>query len=112
MGAKTALYQEHLNLGAKVVDFAGWDMPLHYGSQVEEHYKVRGDAGMFDVSHMTFVDLKGARVREFLCYLLANNVDRLKSPGRALYTCMLNEQGGVVDDLIVNSSTDTSNDAA
>jgi len=101
MGAKTALYQEHLNLGAKVVDFAGWDMPLHYGSQVEEHYKVRGDAGMFDVSHMTFVDLKGDRVREFLCYLLANNVDRLKSPGRALYTCMLNEQGGVVDDLIV-----------
>jgi len=101
MGAKTALYQEHLNLGAKVVDFAGWDMPLHYGSQVEEHYKVRGDAGMFDVSHMTFVDLKGERVREFLRYLLANNVDRLTTYGRALYTCMLNEQGGVVDDLIV-----------
>ncbi|MBL1261045.1 MAG: glycine cleavage system aminomethyltransferase GcvT [Thiotrichaceae bacterium] len=101
MGAKTALYQEHLNLGAKIVDFAGWDMPLHYGSQVEEHYKVRGEAGMFDVSHMTFVDLKGERAREFLRYLLANNVDRLKSPGRALYTCMLNEKGGVVDDLIV-----------
>jgi len=101
MGAKTALYQEHVNLGAKVVDFAGWDMPLHYGSQVEEHYKVRGEAGMFDVSHMTFVDLKGERVREFLRNLLANNVDRLQTYGRALYTCMLNEQGGVVDDLIV-----------
>ncbi len=101
MGAKTALYQEHLSLGAKIVDFAGWDMPLHYGSQVEEHYKVRGEAGMFDVSHMTFVDLNGARVREFLRYLLANNVDRLQTYGRALYTCMLNEQGGVVDDLIV-----------
>ncbi len=101
MGAKTALYQEHLKLGAKVVDFAGWDMPLHYGSQVEEHYKVRGEAGMFDVSHMTFVDLKGVRAREFLRYLLANNVDRLQTYGRALYTCMLNEQGGVVDDLIV-----------
>jgi len=101
MGAKTALYQEHVNLGAKIVDFAGWDMPLHYGSQVEEHYKVRGEAGMFDVSHMTFVDLKGERAREFLRYLLANNVDRLTTYGRALYTCMLNEQGGVVDDLIV-----------
>lgn len=101
MGARTPLYQEHVNLGAKVVDFAGWEMPLHYGSQVEEHYKVRGDAGMFDVSHMTFVDLCGGRVREFLRYLLANNVDRLQQPGRALYTCMLNEQGGVIDDLIV-----------
>jgi len=101
MGARTPLYQEHVNLGAKIVDFAGWDMPLHYGSQVEEHYKVRGEAGMFDVSHMTFVDLKGPRVREYLRFLLANNVDRLQTYGRALYTCMLNEQGGVVDDLIV-----------
>lgn len=101
MGARTPLYQEHLNLGAKIVDFAGWDMSLHYGSQVEEHYKVRGEAGMFDVSHMTFVDLKGGRTRDFLRYLLANNIDRLQHHGRALYTCMLNEQGGVVDDLIV-----------
>lgn len=101
MGARTPLYQEHVNLGAKIVDFAGWEMPLHYGSQVEEHYKVRGDAGVFDVSHMTFVDLRGARTREFLRYLLANDVDRLQSYGRALYTCMLNEEGGVVDDLIV-----------
>lgn len=101
MGAQTPLYQEHVNLGAKIVDFAGWEMPLHYGSQVEEHYKVRGEAGVFDVSHMTFVDLRGGRTREFLRYLLANNVDRLKTYGRALYTCMLNERGGVVDDLIV-----------
>ena len=76
-------------------------MPIHYGSQLDEHHQVRNDAGMFDVSHMTVVDLRGAKVREFLSYLLANNVGRLQEPGKALYTCMLTEQGGIIDDLIV-----------
>ncbi len=101
MANKTPLYDEHVADGGKIVDFAGWDMPINYGSQVEEHNNVRTDAGMFDVSHMTVVDLTGARTREYLRYLLANNVDRLKESGKALYSCMLNEQGGVIDDLIV-----------
>jgi aminomethyltransferase len=84
-----------------MVDFGGWDMPLNYGSQIEEHHQVRRDAGMFDVSHMTVVDLHGARVREFLRRLVANSVDKLVKPGKALYTCMLNAQGGVIDDLII-----------
>jgi aminomethyltransferase len=101
MTQKTILNDTHRSLGAKMVDFGGWDMPLHYGSQVEEHHLVRRDAGMFDVSHMTVVDLLGERVREFLRHLVANSVDKLKAPGKALYTAMLNEQGGVIDDLIV-----------
>ncbi len=100
MGNKTPLYSEHLVAGAKIVDFAGWDMPIHYGSQIEEHHQVRRDAGMFDVSHMTIVDLTGEKVRAFLHLLVANNVDKLK-PNQALYTCMLNAQGGVIDDLII-----------
>ncbi len=84
-----------------MVDFGGWDMPIHYGSQIEEHHAVRRDAGMFDVSHMTVVDLHGSGVRDFLRTLVANSVDKLKKRGKALYTCMLNERGGVVDDLIV-----------
>jgi aminomethyltransferase len=101
MTQKTILNERHRALGAKMVDFGGWDMPLHYGSQVDEHHLVRRDAGMFDVSHMTVVDLKGARVREFLRQLVANSVDKLKVPGKALYTTMLNPQGGVIDDLII-----------
>ncbi len=101
MGLKTPHYEKHLEAGARVVDFGGWDMPLHYGSQKEEHHAVRSKAGMFDVSHMTIVDLKGERARDFLRYLLANDVARLKDYGKALYTCMLNESGGVIDDLIV-----------
>ena len=101
MTQKTILNDTHRALGAKMVDFGGWDMPIHYGSQIEEHHQVRRDAGMFDVSHMTVVDLHGARVREFLRHLVANSVDKLKVPGKALYTCMLNPQGGVIDDLIV-----------
>ncbi|MCC8537575.1 glycine cleavage system aminomethyltransferase GcvT [Xanthomonas axonopodis pv. poinsettiicola] len=101
MTQKTILNDTHRALGAKMVDFGGWDMPIHYGSQIDEHHQVRRDAGMFDVSHMTVVDLHGARVREFLRYLLANSVDKLKVAGKALYTCMLNPQGGVIDDLIV-----------
>ena len=101
MTRKTILNDAHRALGAKMVDFGGWDMPLHYGSQVEEHHQVRRDAGMFDVSHMTVVDLRGPRVREFLRGLVANSVDKLQKPGKALYTCMLDDKGGVIDDLIV-----------
>ena len=101
MGSMTPLYEEHLAAGGKLVDFAGWDMPIHYGSQIEEHHTVRNAAGMFDVSHMTVVDLSGDRVRDYLRYLLANDVSRLKSSGKALYSCMLNESGGIIDDLIV-----------
>ncbi|MDX1334513.1 MAG: glycine cleavage system aminomethyltransferase GcvT [Gammaproteobacteria bacterium] len=101
MSQRTALYDKHLEAGAKMVDFAGWDMPIHYGSQIEEHKQVRQDAGMFDVSHMVIIDLEGAGSKAFLQKLLANDVDRLKDAGKALYSCMLNPQGGVIDDLIV-----------
>lgn len=101
MTQRTPLYQAHLEMHAKLVDFHGWEMPIHYGSQLEEHHQVRRDAGMFDVSHMNVVDLRGAQVRDCLRYLMANNVDRLQTPGKALYTCMLNELGGVIDDLII-----------
>jgi aminomethyltransferase len=101
LGYRTRLYDKHIEMGAKIVDFGGWDMPLHYGSQVEEHHKVRQAVGMFDVSHMAVVDLTDGDLRGFLRVLLANNVDKLSTPGKALYTCMLNEQGGVIDDLIV-----------
>lgn len=102
MGNKTALFAEHEAAGGKVVDFGGWDMPINYGSQVEEHHKVRREAGMFDVSHMTIVDVKGSGAKDFLRYLLANDVEKISSvTGKAMYTGMLNEQGGVIDDLIV-----------
>ncbi|MBC9252742.1 glycine cleavage system protein T [Pseudomonas alcaligenes] len=101
MGQRTPLYEQHLALGAKMVDFGGWDMPLHYGSQVEEHHQVRRDCGVFDVSHMTVVDVTGPQAKAWLQYLLANDVERLKTPGKALYSGMLNPHGGVIDDLIV-----------
>ncbi len=101
MANRTALFQNHQQAGGKLVDFAGWDMPLHYGSQIEEHLQVRNDAGMFDVSHMTIIDLSGSEATAYLRYLLANDVAKLTNPGKALYSCMLNGQGGVVDDLIV-----------
>lgn len=101
MTAKTVLNDTHRALGARMVDFGGWDMPISYGSQIEEHHAVRRDAGMFDVSHMTVIDLHGPRTRDFLRHLLANSVDKLKVSGKALYSCMLNERGGVIDDLIV-----------
>lgn len=101
MGLKTPLYDTHVAAGARMVDFGGWDMPVNYGSQIEEHHAVRRDAGMFDVSHMLIADVTGARARDYLRYLLANDVAKLKEPGKALYSCMLNESGGVVDDLIV-----------
>lgn len=101
MVKQTQLFEQHVACGARMVDFHGWMMPLHYGSQLDEHHIVRQDAGMFDVSHMTIVDLHGARTREFLRYLLANDVAKLTVPGKALYTGMLNASGGVIDDLIV-----------
>ncbi len=107
MSLKTVLHDTHILEGAKIVDFGGWEMPLHYGSQIEEHHAVRRDAGMFDVSHMGVVDLSGDRVREFLQGLLANDVGRLKAPGKALYSCMLLPNGGVIDDLIVYFLSDT-----
>ena len=100
MPQRTVLFSAHEKMNARTVDFGGWEMPVHYGSQVTEHHAVRRDAGMFDVSHMTVVDLAGAGARSFLRELLANDVDRLKHPGKALYSCMLNERGGIVDDLI------------
>ena len=98
---QTPLNATHREMGAKMVDFGGWDMPVNYGSQIDEHHQVRNDAGMFDVSHMRVVDMKGVGVRDFLRYLLANNVDKLVMPGKALYSAMLKEDGGVIDDLIV-----------
>jgi aminomethyltransferase len=97
----TPLNATHRALGARMVDFGGWDMPVNYGSQIEEHHAVRQDAGMFDVSHMCVVDLHGADARNFLRGLVANNVDKLQTPGKALYACMLNADGGVIDDLII-----------
>ncbi len=101
MGSRTPLFDKHTQAGARIVDFGGWDMPLHYGSQKAEHHAVRQNAGVFDVSHMTIVDLSGARVGEFLQFLVANDIARLKHFGKALYTCMLNADAGVIDDLII-----------
>ncbi|MFJ4372498.1 glycine cleavage system aminomethyltransferase GcvT [Pseudomonas japonica] len=100
MGQRTPLYDLHLALGAKMVDFGGWDMPLHYGSQVEEHHQVRRDCGVFDVSHMTVIDIDGVDAGDWLRHLLANDVARLDESGKALYSTLLNEHGGVIDDLI------------
>jgi len=101
MGLRTPLYDVHVAAGARLVDFGGWDMPVNYGSQIEEHHAVRREAGMFDVSHMCVVDLRGARVRDYLRRLLANDVAKLTQPGKALYSCLLRDDGGVIDDLIV-----------
>ena len=101
MPLRTPLYDSHLAAGAKMVDFSGWEMPIHYGSQIEEHHAVRRDAGMFDVSHMCALDLAGPDSRAYLRHLLANDVAKLTTPGKALYSCLLNESGGVIDDLIV-----------
>ncbi|MDN5848967.1 MAG: glycine cleavage system aminomethyltransferase GcvT [Nitrococcus sp.] len=101
MGYRTALYDKHSEAGARIVGFAGWDMPIQYASQIEEHRAVRRDAGLFDVSHMAIVELTGAEIKDCLRYLLANDVAKLKEQGKALYTCLLNERGGVLDDLIV-----------
>ncbi|MCX7168098.1 MAG: glycine cleavage system protein T [Rhodocyclales bacterium] len=101
MPQRTPLYESHLAAGAKMVDFSGWEMPIHYGSQIEEHHAVRRNAGMFDVSHMCALDLVGPDATRWLRHLLANDVAKLATPGKALYSCLLNESGGVIDDLIV-----------
>ncbi len=104
MSNKTVLFDKHVEYKGKIVDFAGWQMPVNYGSQIDEHHQVRKDAGMFDVSHMVIIDLAAdaaGSIKSFLQYLLANDVDKLKDSGKALYSCMLNEKGGVIDDLIV-----------
>ena len=101
MPQKTVLNDAHRQSNARMVDFGGWDMPLHYGSQIDEHHAVRRDCGMFDVSHMCALDVAGPDARAFLLRLLANNVDKLKVPGKALYSAMLNASGGVIDDVIV-----------
>ncbi len=106
MSAQTPMHAQHLAAGAKMVAFAGWDMPLHYGSQLEEHQCVRRGVGMFDVSHMTVVDVSGAGARAFLRRVLANDVDRMTRPGLAQYGTMLNEQGGIIDDLIAYRRAD------
>ncbi len=107
MSKQTIYNASHRALNAKMVDFGGWDMPIHYGSQMDEHHQVRQDAGMFDVSHMTVVDLHGEHVRAFLRKLVANSVDKLTKSGKALYSCMLNEHGGVIDDLIIYFMTES-----
>jgi len=107
VGRHTPLYALHRDQGARIVDFGGWDLPLQYTSQIAEHHAVRRLAGVFDVSHMCIIDLSGAATREFLRYLIANDVGKLSRRGKALYTCMLNESGGVIDDLIVYFLTDS-----
>ena len=106
MSNKTVLFDKHVEYKGKIVDFAGWQMPVNYGSQIDEHHQVRTDAGMFDVSHMVIVDLQDGDIKGFLQYLLANDVAKLTERGKALYSCMLNEKGGVIDDLIVYYMSD------
>ncbi|QNM96831.1 glycine cleavage system aminomethyltransferase GcvT [Chitinimonas koreensis] len=101
MANRTPLFDAHLAANGKIVDFAGWEMPINYGSQIKEHEAVRTDAGMFDVSHMTAVDVRGERATAFFQKLIANDVAKLGFEGKALYSGMLNEAGGVIDDLIV-----------
>jgi aminomethyltransferase len=101
MPKRTILYRQHVQAGAQIVDFCGWEMPLHYGSQLEEHHHVRSSVGMFDVSHMGVVDITGSDAFYFLRFLLSNDIQKLSESGRALYTCMLNHEGGILDDLIV-----------
>ena len=107
MASKTVLFNKHLESNAKMVDFHGWEMPINYGSQIEEHHAVRQDAGMFDVSHMTVVDVTGTDACAFLRKLLANDVAKLTVPGKALYGGMLDENAGIIDDLITYYLTDT-----
>lgn len=101
MAKQTPLYDQHIASGAHTIDFHGWLMPLHYGSQLNEHHAVRNAAGLFDISHMTIVDVSGCDAREFLRYLLANDIARMSRPGTAQYSLMLNDNGGVIDDLII-----------
>lgn len=97
---RTVLFQQHIKAKARMVEFCGWEMPIHYGSQIDEHHYVRQNAGVFDVSHMLAVDISGNDAPAFLAYLLANDIRKI-SMGKAMYSCMLNEAGGILDDLIV-----------
>ena len=100
MLSHTPLYSAHLKMAAKMVDFGGWEMPLHYGSQIAEHHSVRRQCAMFDVSHMTIIDIKGEGASSYLGYLLANDINKLTASRQAFYSVMLNEEGGVIDDLM------------
>ncbi len=104
----TPLYQQHVNAGGKLVEFGGWQLPIHYGSLVDEHLAVRSAAGVFDVSHMTIVDFSGPDAKDYLRRVLCNDVATLNEPGTAMYSCMLNQQGGIIDDLIVYFIEDNS----
>ena len=101
MGLHTPMYDLHLALGAKMVDFRGWDMPLHYGSQVEEHHQVRQDCGVFDISHVAVTDIQGPDASALLRRLLCNDVEKLSDLGSGHYSALLNEQGGVIDEALV-----------
>ncbi len=103
---QTVLNKAHRKAGAKMVDFGGWDMPINYGSQIEEHHAVRQRVGMFDVSHMTVIDIEGTEATAFLYQLLANDITKLNL-NQALYSTMLNHEGGVIDDLITYKISDT-----
>jgi aminomethyltransferase len=97
---RTPLHARHVALGARMVPFAGWEMPVQYEGVIAEHRAVRGDAGVFDVSHMGEIEVEGPTARDLLQSLLSNDVDRLE-PGEAQYTLLTNESGGILDDLIV-----------
>jgi len=104
MSKHTMLHEQHVRLGGKMVDFAGWDMPLHYGSQIQEHHVVRNHAGVFDVSHMTVIDVSGQQATQWLQHIIANDVGVLK-PDQAQYGLLLNTNAGIIDDLIVYKRT-------
>ena len=97
---RTFLYESHLGLGSKFVNFSGWEMPIHYGSQINEHNCVRNSAGIFDVSHMNIFDFYGVEAKEFMRYVLTNDVNKIDG-GSALYSVITNNEGGIIDDLIV-----------
>jgi aminomethyltransferase len=96
---RTPLYDRHVALGARMVPFAGWEMPVQYDGVIPEHKAVRLDCGVFDVSHMGELEVEGPRAKELLQSLLANDLDKI-APGRAQYTLLTNEHGGIIDDLI------------
>ena len=95
----TPLNPEHKHLKAEMINFYNWEMPIHYGSQIQEHHAVRENCGIFDVSHMGIVDITGPDAKQFLRYLLANDIEK-RTDNSAMYTCMLNNNGGIIDDLI------------
>src|SRR5213596_3383306 len=97
---RTPLFDRHVALGARLLPFAGWEMPVQYEGVIPEHLAVRRDCGVFDVSHMGELVVEGPRARELLQSLLSNDLERI-GPGRAQYTLLTNDEGGIVDDLIV-----------